>query len=207
MKLSLRLQAIADLVKENTKIVDVGCDHGLLDIYLTKEKNVKCIASDNKQSCLDNAINNIKKYNLEDKIETVLSEGLEKIDTEQLDTVIISGMGTSTILNIIKEKNISHMIIQSNNNLYELRKKITKLGYYITNEVVVLDYKYNLIVEFKKGTKKYNNFELKYGPILLKNDNKEYFNYLYNKLLEIKNKNKKISLIEKYYIYKLKKYC
>ena len=207
MKLSIRLQAIANLVKENTKIVDVGCDHGLLDIYLTKEKNVKCIASDNKQSCLDNAINNIKKYNLEDKIDTILSNGLDQIDVSSIDTVIISGMGTSTILDIIKDKNISHMIIQSNNNLFELRKEITKLGYYIVNEEVVLDYKYYVIIEFKKGKKRYNNFELNYGPILLKQDNKEYFNYLYNKLNEIKNKKIKITLKEKYYLRKLKKYC
>lgn len=207
MKLSIRLQAIADLVKENTKIVDVGCDHGLLDIYLTKEKNVSCIASDNKQSCLDNAINNIKKYNLDGKIETILSNGLEKIDVNKLDTVIISGMGTTTILEIIKNKDIKHMIIQSNNNLYELRKEITKLGYYIENEDVVLDYKYYVIIEFKKGYKKYNNFELKYGPILLKKDKKEYFNYLYNKLNDIKKKNRKLSIIEKYHINKLKKYC
>ena len=207
MKLSIRLQAIADLVKENTKIVDVGCDHGLLDIYLTKEKNVKCIASDNKQSCLDNAINNIKKYNLDDKIETILSDGLEKIDVNKLDTVIISGMGTTTILEIVKNKDIKHMIIQSNNNLYELRKEITKLGYYIENEDVVLDYKYYVIIEFKKGYKKYSNFELKYGPILLKKDKKEYFNYLYNKLNDIKKKNRKLSIIEKYHINKLKKYC
>jgi len=207
MKLSIRLQAIADLVKKNTKIVDVGCDHGLLDIYLTKEKNVCCIASDNKQSCLDNAINNIKKYNLEDKIETVLSDGLENIDVNKLDTVVISGMGTSTILEIIKNKDIKHMIIQSNNNLYELRKEITKLGFYIENEVVVLDYKYYVIIEFKRGHKKYSNFELKYGPMLLKKDNKEYFNYLYNKLNDIKKKNRKLSIIDRYHINKLKKYC
>ena len=207
MKLSKRLKGIADLVSENTTIVDVGCDHGLLDIYLTMNKNVKCIASDNKQSCLDNAINNIKKYNLEGKIETVLSDGLDKIDLKNINTVIISGMGTSTILEIIKNKNINHMIIQSNNNLYELRKKICKLGYYISNEIVILDYKYYVIIEFKKGKKRYNGFELRYGPILLQNDNREYFNYLHKKLLFVKDNNKRLSLIEKHYINKLKKYC
>jgi len=207
MKLSKRLQGIADLVNENTKIADVGCDHGLLDIYLTKEKNVKCIAIDNKQSCLDNAIANIKKYGLDEKIETFLSDGLDKIDISNINTVIISGMGTSTILDIIKDKNISHMIIQSNNNLYELRKNLVKAGYYINNEVYVFEYKYYVIMELKKGRKKYSNFELEFGPVLLKNGNKEYFNYLYNKIIEIVKRKKKISLKEKYYIHKLKKYC
>ena len=85
MNISARLRTIASLVKDNSSIVDVGCDHGLLDIYLTKYKNVRCVASDNKASCLNNAISNIKKYNLEDKIKTILCDGVEGID---LDTIV-----------------------------------------------------------------------------------------------------------------------
>ena len=55
MNISARLRTIASLVKDNSSIVDVGCDHGLLDIYLTKYKNVRCVASDNKASCLNNS--------------------------------------------------------------------------------------------------------------------------------------------------------
>lgn len=207
MNISARLRTIASLVKDNSSIVDVGCDHGLLDIYLTKYKNVHCVASDNKASCLNNAISNIKKYNLEDRIETILCDGVEGIDLDTIDTVIISGMGTDTIINIIKNKNINHMIIQSNNNLYELRKKITNMGYMIINEVVVFEYKYYVIIEFIKGNKKYNELELRYGPILLNNNNKEYFTYLYNKLNNIKKKNKNLPFKDKFYIWKLKKYC
>lgn len=207
MNISARLRTIASLVKDNSSIVDVGCDHGLLDIYLTKYKNVRCVASDNKASCLNNAISNIKKYDLEDKIKTILCDGVEGINLDTIDTVIISGMGTDTIINIIKNKNINHMIIQSNNNLYELRKKITNMGYMIINEVVVFEYKYYVIIEFIKGNKKYNELELRYGPILLKNNNKEYFTYLYNKLNNIKKKNKNLPFKDKFYIWKLKKYC
>ena len=39
VKLSKRLKAIADLVDKDSKIIDVGCDHALLDIYLLKNKN------------------------------------------------------------------------------------------------------------------------------------------------------------------------
>ena len=35
MNLSKRLKAIADLV-DGKNVIDVGCDHGYLDIYLTK---------------------------------------------------------------------------------------------------------------------------------------------------------------------------
>ena len=32
--LSKRLQAICDFVTPNSKVVDIGADHGLVDIYL-----------------------------------------------------------------------------------------------------------------------------------------------------------------------------
>ena len=40
MQLSLRLSAIADLVTEGNRLVDVGCDHGYLPVYLIQEKKI-----------------------------------------------------------------------------------------------------------------------------------------------------------------------
>ena len=46
-KLSKRLEVVASFVNDNSKVIDIGCDHGLLSIYLVnKYKNVKVIASD-----------------------------------------------------------------------------------------------------------------------------------------------------------------
>ena len=42
IKLSLRLKKIAKYVDDYSNIVDIGCDHGLLDIYLVQtNKNIK----------------------------------------------------------------------------------------------------------------------------------------------------------------------
>ena len=49
MKLSKRLQTICDLVEENSSIIDVGCDHALIDIYLVLYKHVTAIAADVNQ--------------------------------------------------------------------------------------------------------------------------------------------------------------
>ncbi len=40
MQLSLRLSAIADLVTEGNRLVDVGCDHGYLPVYLIQQKKI-----------------------------------------------------------------------------------------------------------------------------------------------------------------------
>ena len=103
IKLSLRLKKIAKYVDDYSNIVDIGCDHGLLDIYLVQtNKNIKIIASDVNENALNNAINNIKKYNLENKITTILSNGLDNIDTTNIDTIIIAGMGSHTVVSILK---------------------------------------------------------------------------------------------------------
>ena len=46
MILYKRLKAITEYIEEGVRVIDVGCDHALLDIYLTLEKKNKCIASD-----------------------------------------------------------------------------------------------------------------------------------------------------------------
>ena len=151
--ISKRLKAISDLV-DTKSIIDVGCDHALLDIYLTL-KGIKCRGTDISSNCIKLAKENLKKYNLEDKISLYVTDGVKNIDILDTDTIVVAGMGTNTILNIIK--NISNpLILLSNNDIYKLRKEVVKLGYYIDNEISVKEGKYYyVIIRFKKGFKKY----------------------------------------------------
>ena len=43
-KLSVRLEAVANYVDDNSKVIDIGCDHGFLSIFLAKKyDNIKII--------------------------------------------------------------------------------------------------------------------------------------------------------------------
>ena len=196
IKLSKRLLTIANLIDDNSKVVDIGCDHGLVSIYLAMNKqNISIIASDINQNALDNAIKNINKYHLEDKIKVCLSNGLDNINDE-IDTIIISGMGGHTIVDILtnnqeKLNTVNNIIIQSNNDIEYVRRKIVKLGYYISKEKLILDKNiYYTVILFTKGKKKYTNKEYYFGPILLKENSKIFIeknNKEYTKLVNIKN--------------------
>lgn len=173
-KLSKRLEVVASFIKDNSKIIDIGCDHGLLSIYLAKKyKKINIIASDVNENALSSAINNIKKEKMQSRIKTRLGSGLDVVSPEEIDTVVIAGMGSNTIVGILKYskeklKNVNNIIIQSNTDLYFLRKNITNIGYYIEDEVLVEDK--NIIytvIKFTKGKKKYNYKQLYLGPILL----------------------------------------
>ena len=165
--LSNRLKEIASFIPDNIKMVDIGCDHALLDIYLFKNrKNIKIIASDINENALEQAKKNIKKYKLDKFIETRLSNGLDNINSNEIDTIVISGMGSHTIVGILRMNqkkliNVDNIIIQSNNHIDFLRERILELNYYIDSEKLVKDNNIiYTIISFKKGKEKYNKKEI-----------------------------------------------
>lgn len=182
MRLSKRLKAIAMMVDDNTHIIDVGCDHGLMGIYaIMHKKNCTCLAIDSNTNALKVAIANINKYKLNDSIKAVKNEGLDNVVISENDIVVLSGLGTRTIKNILRKTDIASLktiIIQSNNDLYDLRKYIVKLGFYIIDEQVVFEKdKYYVIIKFSKGSLKYTYMDYYLGPKIRKHNN-EYVNYL-----------------------------
>ena len=206
MNLSKRLQMVATLVDVKARVIDVGCDHAYLDIYLTLNNDNKCIATDINENALEMAKTNIKKYKLGKKIQTKLTDGLTDIDVKDDDNIVISGMGTHTILEILSTNKLSNtLIISSNNDIELLRREVVKLGYIIDSEIFLFDKnKPYIIIKFIKGIKKYKDMDYEFGPIL-KNNN-EYKKYLINKYNKIINNisKKKIFIRLKYRLLILK---
>ena len=205
MKINNRLKMIGDLVSANSFCLDVGCDHALLDIYLVKRnKNIKAIASDVKEGPLAQAKENIKREHLEKEIETRLGDGLNTY-SDEINTVIISGMGGRNIIGICKNnfkifKKVDTYIISPNNYQIDVKKFFTKNGYYIDNEELVKDsnFIYQILI-FKKGKKKYSKKDYFFGPILLTKKDKLFKEY-YER--EMKSREILISLLPNNYRYK-----
>jgi tRNA (adenine22-N1)-methyltransferase len=172
--ISKRLETLVKYIDKNDNICDVGCDHALLDIYLIKNNYTdKIIVSDIHENALNAGIANIKKYKVNDKIDARLGDGLEVLnDEDSINTLLISGMGSSTILKILDNKRINSiykLILQSNNDHELLRKRIIDMGFYIEAEEYFVDNNKNYInIIFKKGKKSYSKLEIKYGPYLIK---------------------------------------
>lgn len=209
MKLSKRLKSLAALVSSDDIVADIGCDHAYLDIYLVQNNIVPfTLACDINEKALNNGIKNIKKYGLEDKITTRLGDGINFLN-EDINTLIVSGMGTSTIIKILSNKNIDQinkLIIESNNNHFLLRTYLTNHGFYISHESTIYDNgKYYINIVFLRGNKKYSSKELKYGPLLIKG-NKDYYEYLYNKNKQIYENIPRYKIIEKIKLLKDIKY-
>ena len=203
MNISNRLKTIADMIDSDYHVIDVGCDHALLDIYLTLNKKIKCTAIDNKEKVINYSKENIEKYNLTSKIELILNDGLENIKIHDDDIIVLAGLGTKTILNIIANKNIKHLIVQSNDDVYNLRYQLTKLNYKVIDEKIVYEKKkYYTIIKLERGKAKYSKKELEYGPILLKEKNKVFDKYLIKRIDYFEMLLKQVP--QKYIIRKLK---
>ncbi len=188
---SKRLLAIASLIDSNDVLVDIGCDHAYLDIYLIKNKLCKkAIAADISEGAISQAKTNVKKYNLDKQIKTIVSDGLTNIIDEDINTVVISGMGTKTILDILNNQKackINKFILQSNNNLEELRILLNKRNYKLVKEIIVLENnKYYSIMQYVHGKEKLNNSIKCLG--IFNKEYRTYYEYLYNKNVEILSK-------------------
>lgn len=186
--ISKRLEKIASFIPNDAKVIDVGCDHALLDIYLVQNKKCHCIACDIKETALNQAIKNIKINKLENSIETYLTDGLNNIDINKNDYIVIAGMGTNTIKHILTNKELSdNLIISSNNEIPELRKYVISIGFKIKDECFIYDRKKGyVIIHFEKGIQEYNQIDYDIGPVL-KNDS-NYINYLLLNYQNIKSK-------------------
>ena len=145
MQLSLRLSAIADMVTEGNRLVDVGCDHGYLPVYLVSEKKIpSAIAMDVRKGPLSRAQEHIAQFGLEKYIETRLSDGLEKMAPGEGDTLVIAGMGGPLMERIMTDsasqrESFQEMILQPQSDIPHFRRFIKEIGWKIVEEEMILE--------------------------------------------------------------------
>lgn len=140
MQLSERLTAVANFVTPQNRVADIGCDHAYTSIYLIENKlSSKVIAMDVNQGPVDRARENVKKYGYEDQIEVRKSNGLEKLNHDEVDTILIAGMGGPLMIQILTEHidillNMKELILQPQSEPQSVRKMITDHGFVIIDE-------------------------------------------------------------------------
>lgn len=145
MKLSKRLKTIVDLIDPNMKVADIGTDHGYIPIYLIKNGiSDFVIASDINKGPINILLNNLKEHGVEKGVYERLGSGLKTINENEVDVVIIAGMGGNLISDIIDEsmnivKSLKYMILQPAQHEDVLREYLFNNEFKILEENVVLD--------------------------------------------------------------------
>lgn len=148
IKLDKRLSSVSSMVKKGSVVADIGTDHAYLLCYLLE--NGICergIAADLRKGPLENARQTVVASGLSEKVELVLSDGLENIKENSCDTIVIAGMGGILISEIlekapwVKNKSI-HIIAQPMSHSETLREYLVKNGFEILEEKTSTDGKH-----------------------------------------------------------------
>ena len=154
------------------------------------KKGIKSIGIDISDKVILKAKRKIKRLGLDNYISLYVADGLYNID-ENVDTLVLAGMGAYTISDIISKSNKKYkkIITISNTNNDYLRNKMHSYGYYISCEKIIYDSgKYYNLIFFKNGIRNYTEKELMIGTNVVKDD-------IYYKWLDyIIEKYKKIQL-------------
>lgn len=145
MQLSKRLSAVASMVTEGNRLVDVGCDHGYLPLYLYLNKKIpSAIAMDVRPGPLSRAREHIAEYGLEKYIETRLSDGLSALSPREGDTLTVAGMGGPLMERILMAKeevreSFQELILQPQSDIPHFRRFLREIGWEIIEEEIVLE--------------------------------------------------------------------
>lgn len=200
-----RIEAIVSNITSKDKVVDIGCDQVEVGVLLAKN-GIKSIASDISKNVVDSARIKISNLNLDKYIDLRQGNGLESINENESDTLVVAGMGALTIIDILSNTNLKFkkIISISNNNHDILREKMNDLNYIVSKEMIIKEKRiyYNLIL-FIPGNKKYQEKEILIGLNFIEDDiYHEWKQKLINKYKDIQiqsnYKNSKINKIIKY---------
>ncbi len=133
------------LPKSGIGIIDVGTDHGLIPIRLaTDGYKGRIIASDSSEGPLNTAVRNARQKSVSDRISFMISDGLDRCPIDEIDCILISGMGGDKICEILDraewiQTGCYQLILQPMTHAEVLRYWLVYNGFRIEEEALVYE--------------------------------------------------------------------
>ena len=181
------MKAVAAMVTPGNVLADVGTDHGYIPISLVQRKRIpKAIAMDVNKGPLQRASEHIAEFQLEEFIETRLSDGVNKLKVGEVDSILIAGMGGELVIHILSDgmevcRNAKELILQPQSELEKVRQFLREKNFKIVDEdMIIEDGKYYPMMRVVpvESDEFWGNIPEEairacylYGPLLLKNGN------------------------------------
>ena len=182
------------MVTPGSILADIGTDHGYVPISLVQRKKIKkAIAMDVNKGPLKRAEEHIREAQLEEYIDTRLSDGVKKLEVGEVNSILIAGMGGDLVIRIIKNgmevcRSVDELILQPQSELGKVRKFLRENNFEIIDEdMVIEDGKYYPMMKVTP-VDEIALWEIlpkevipacdMYGPYLLKNGNPSLRKYL-----------------------------
>ncbi|AQS60607.1 tRNA (adenine(22)-N(1))-methyltransferase [Desulforamulus ferrireducens] len=158
LNISKRLKVLADYVLPGSIIADIGTDHGYLPVYLVLQGiSPRAVAADINAGPLAAARNNVIQYQVADRVDLRLGNGLQVLKPGEVDTIIIAGMGGGTIRDILQAAPLvagqaRRLILQPMADEDDLRQFLVTQGWRLLDEELLLeDNRLYLIIVAERG--------------------------------------------------------
>ncbi len=132
-----RISGVINFVREDSRVADIGADHGYLSIELIKSgRALSVIATEKNIGPFEALTKNI--YAL-DKIEARLGDGLKILSAGEVDTICIAGMGGALITKILSDapevvQSARQIIVQPMNAAEKIRAWLVENNWTIADE-------------------------------------------------------------------------
>lgn len=174
-RFSPRLLTLALKVPKGCVFADIGTDHGLLPIALVTSGRARgAIAIDRAERPLAAARRNLKRFRADGQVEVRKGEGLASLKPQEVQAVLIAGMGGYSIERILERSRMQRLevetlVLQPNTQAPRVRAVLVELGYEISEELLVPDEKrlFLILVARRGGAAALSPRELLLGPRLL----------------------------------------
>lgn len=153
-QLPKRLETIIERLPASGCLADIGCDHAYVAIEAVRRgKATRALACDVRKGPLQQAAEHIICAGLAGKIETRLSDGLEKVAPGEADTVVVAGMGGPLMERILQGRleDFRHFVLSPQSEIPHFRRFLLAEGMQIDEETMLIDEgKYYVILNVSK---------------------------------------------------------
>src|SRR5690625_4523027 len=135
IRISVRLKEISKHIPKASFFADIGSDHAYLPSYVClNDKEATAIAGEVNKGPYNKAKEVVNTFQLNNRIDVRLGDGLSVLESDEPDTLVIAGMGgklieyllnkdlnkTLKINKLILQQNLDAKLIEDNANLYEI---------------------------------------------------------------------------------------
>ncbi|MGI6264848.1 MAG: class I SAM-dependent methyltransferase [Acutalibacteraceae bacterium] len=140
-----RLRRVAAQVRPGSRLADIGTDHAYLPIHLVSAGICpSAIASDLRIGPVESARRHVAAAGLSERVQVRLGDGLDPVAPDEVDDIVIAGMGGETIAAIlgaaawIRDERY-RLILQPMTRPEELRRYLLTNGFSLLRESVARD--------------------------------------------------------------------
>ena len=158
--ISNRLLLCAALVPPGSRAADIGTDHGYLAVHLLREGVCPFVtAADLREQPLQKARENAARFGVADRMQFLLSDGLQSIPPDAAGTIVMAGHGRRSdgahFTRLLRGSAMTRytLILQPQSAGQALRQYLAGHGFLIEREALAQDGHFlYTVLRAKKGT-------------------------------------------------------